>query len=37
MSTLNKDTDMQTDYTLSLVVPCYNEETTLAKCVERVL
>ena len=37
MSSLNKDTDMQTDYTLSLVVPCYNEETTLANCVERVL
>ena len=24
-------------YTLTLVVPCYNEETTLARCIERVL
>ncbi len=28
---------MTTPCTLSLVVPCYNEETTLAGCVERIL
>ena len=37
MPSLNEMTTLQTRHTLTLMVPCYNEETTLAHCVERVL
>lgn len=37
MELLGKDHSLQTRCSLSLVIPCYNEEATLARCVERVL
>ena len=37
MTSLQGTAVLPSPYTLTLVVPCYNEEATLANCVERVL
>jgi len=37
MTSLKGTAVLPSPYTLTLVVPCYNEEATLARCVERVL
>jgi dolichol-phosphate mannosyltransferase len=37
MTSINKEIHQSPHCTLSLIVPCYNEELTLTQCIERVL
>ena len=36
-SSMTTETNGNSRFTLSLVIPCYNEEATLAECIRRVL